>query len=87
MTSAARLPFKPIPQLPPAPASFYLRTFGIGLVVGALLEVTMIKTGYYGMLAMGEAKKRAKQAAEDKERQALQSITPTTTATPTTPSA
>ncbi|KAL4206428.1 hypothetical protein CU097_009085 [Rhizopus azygosporus] len=48
-------------------ASFYTKTFGLGAVIGASMEVLLIKSNYYQMLAAAEAKQKRKQLLEEQE--------------------
>ncbi|KAI8391004.1 uncharacterized protein BYT42DRAFT_555232 [Radiomyces spectabilis] len=51
--------------------TFYGKIFGLGFAMGAGMEVLLIKSNYYQMLAASEAKaklKEMKQEEEDMER-------------------
>ncbi|KAI9311533.1 hypothetical protein BX666DRAFT_1996061 [Dichotomocladium elegans] len=49
--------------------AFYSKIFGLGVLTGATIEVMLIKSNYYEMLAASEAKSRAKAINQEKEDQ------------------
>ncbi|KAG2237179.1 hypothetical protein BDF21DRAFT_410904 [Thamnidium elegans] len=52
-------------------AKYYSKVFGLGLGIGGAMEILLIKSNYYQMLAASEAKQNLKdlqQEAEDLER-------------------
>ncbi|KAI8900195.1 hypothetical protein BC833DRAFT_647282 [Globomyces pollinis-pini] len=57
-----KLPFKFIGKsiTPPAPKQFYFKVFLVGMLMGGIIEGSMIKFGYYDQLVQGEAKRQAK---------------------------
>ncbi|KAI7876344.1 hypothetical protein K492DRAFT_198564 [Lichtheimia hyalospora FSU 10163] len=48
-------------------ATFYSKIFGLGLFLGGALEVVLVKSNYYQMLAASEAKQRFKALEQEKE--------------------
>ncbi|KAG0737913.1 hypothetical protein G6F57_011031 [Rhizopus arrhizus] len=46
---------------------FYAKIFGVGLAIGASMEVFLIKSNYYQMLAASEAKQKLKQLEQEQE--------------------
>jgi hypothetical protein len=48
-------------------AQYYAKIFGIGAILGAGMEVVLIQSNYYQMLAASEAKSRAKKLQEEME--------------------
>ena len=48
-----QIPFK-VPVYHPLPAKFYLKPFGIGVIVGIGFEIMFIKMGYYDLLIKHE---------------------------------
>ncbi|KAM3584707.1 hypothetical protein VKS41_003513 [Umbelopsis sp. WA50703] len=46
---------------------FYTKIFGIGTILGAGMEVVLIQSNYYQMLAASEAKTRMKKQQEEME--------------------
>jgi len=46
-------------------AQFYAKVFGIGTILGAGMEIVLIQSNYYQMLAASEAKSRAKKQQEE----------------------
>jgi hypothetical protein len=48
-------------------APYYAKIFGIGTLLGAGMEVVLIQSNYYQMLAASEAKSRAKKLQEEME--------------------
>ncbi|KAJ3272465.1 hypothetical protein HDV01_005535 [Terramyces sp. JEL0728] len=60
-----KLPFEPIAK--PQSSSFraYLKPFGIGIMIGAFLEFSMIQFGYYDALILAERKRMLKKEQEE----------------------
>ncbi|KAI8352125.1 hypothetical protein EDC96DRAFT_577416 [Choanephora cucurbitarum] len=50
-----------------AVTKFYAQVFGIGAALGAGMEVMLIKSNYYQMLAASEAKQRMKELQQEQE--------------------
>jgi hypothetical protein len=48
-------------------AQIYAKIFGIGTILGAGMEMVLIQSNYYQMLAASEAKSRAKKQQEEKQ--------------------
>ncbi|KAL9541289.1 hypothetical protein MBANPS3_009206 [Mucor bainieri] len=48
-------------------ATYYAKMFGAGAAMGAGLEVLLIKSNYYQMLAASEAKQRLKELKQEQE--------------------
>ncbi|KAG1041847.1 hypothetical protein G6F46_012676 [Rhizopus delemar] len=46
---------------------FYAKIFGVGFAIGASMEVFLIKSNYYQMLAASEAKQKLKQLEQEQE--------------------
>ncbi|KAI7901935.1 uncharacterized protein BX663DRAFT_552836 [Cokeromyces recurvatus] len=46
---------------------YYAKIFGIGFALGAGMEVLLIKSNYYQMLAASEAKQRLKEMQKEQE--------------------
>ncbi|KAI8373744.1 hypothetical protein BD560DRAFT_394213 [Blakeslea trispora] len=46
---------------------FYAKVFGIGAVLGVGMEVMLVKSNYYQMLAASEAKQRMKELQQEQE--------------------
>ncbi|KAL1923684.1 uncharacterized protein VTP21DRAFT_8664 [Calcarisporiella thermophila] len=56
-----------INRAPAIPLRAYGITFGIGVVMGGLIEYGLIKANYYDMLTAYEAKQRAKELEDFEE--------------------
>ncbi|KAJ3227759.1 hypothetical protein HK099_000432 [Clydaea vesicula] len=48
------------PTIKPAPKSFYFKAVGVGVIVGALFELLMIKSNYYQVMKDSELRKIAR---------------------------
>ncbi|CEP13195.1 hypothetical protein [Parasitella parasitica] len=48
-------------------SKYYAKIFGVGLAMGAGLEMLLIKSNYYQMLAASEAKQRLKDLKQERE--------------------
>ncbi|KAI8084150.1 uncharacterized protein B0P05DRAFT_536310 [Gilbertella persicaria] len=48
-------------------AKYYAQIFGLGLALGGSMEVLLIKSNYYQMLAASEAKQRLKELQQEQE--------------------
>ncbi|KAI9259885.1 hypothetical protein BY458DRAFT_588384 [Sporodiniella umbellata] len=48
-------------------AQYYSKIFGVGLAMGASLEVLLVKGNYYQMLAASEAKQQLKELQQEQE--------------------
>ncbi|KAI8997321.1 regulator of G protein signaling domain-containing protein [Pilobolus umbonatus] len=48
-------------------AQYYTKAFGVGVLMGGAIEVLLIKSNYYQMLAASEAKKQLKELQEEQE--------------------
>ncbi|CAO3703166.1 unnamed protein product [Rhizopus stolonifer] len=48
---------------------YYTKIFGVGLAIGASMEVLLIKSNYYQMLAASEAKQKLKELQQEQEDQ------------------
>ncbi|KAI8977383.1 hypothetical protein BDF20DRAFT_913712 [Mycotypha africana] len=46
---------------------YYTQVFGMGLGMGGLMELFLIKSNYYQMLAASEAKQRLKELEQERE--------------------
>jgi hypothetical protein len=61
-----QLPFKAIQSSTPIPRGFYLKPFCYGIIIGSVLEASMIKFGYYEAFIKAERKRLI---AKEKESQ------------------
>ncbi|KAI9492392.1 hypothetical protein BDB00DRAFT_929770 [Zychaea mexicana] len=48
-------------------AQFYTKIFGLGIFLGSGVELMLIKSNYYQMLAASEAKQRAKEQEQEQQ--------------------
>ncbi|KAI7857255.1 hypothetical protein BDC45DRAFT_601295 [Circinella umbellata] len=48
-------------------AQFYTKIFGLGVMLGGGVELMLIKSNYYQMLAASEAKQRAKEQEQEQQ--------------------
>lgn len=48
-------------------AQYYGKIFGVGLALGGAMEVMLIKSNYYQMLAASEAKQKLKELTQEQE--------------------
>ncbi|KAI7864947.1 uncharacterized protein EV154DRAFT_608259 [Mucor mucedo] len=46
---------------------YYAKIFGVGLAIGGAMEVLLIKSNYYQMLAASEAKQNMKDLVQEQE--------------------
>jgi hypothetical protein len=51
-------------EFPHAPWHFYAKVFALSAVVGSLIEVAMVRGGYYDILVESESKKVSKEVQE-----------------------
>jgi hypothetical protein len=58
--------YKPL-DFPKAPLSLYVKVFCFSSIVGAIIEIVMIKGGYYDILVEAEGKKLIKEFNTIKE--------------------
>ncbi|RUS30432.1 hypothetical protein BC938DRAFT_479391 [Jimgerdemannia flammicorona] len=58
-----------MPATPPVASNlpFYSKIFGVGFVMGGAIEVLLVKSNYYQLIAKSEAKERAKKQARKSE--------------------
>ncbi|KAJ3253476.1 hypothetical protein HK103_000508 [Boothiomyces macroporosus] len=56
-----KLPFEPIAKPKSSNYSAYWKPFGIGVMIGAFLEFSMIQFGYYDALIQAERKRMLKE--------------------------